>query len=200
MLLTVVREEERVVEVKLVKTSERAARRAATAKKAAKVAAEAAKFEEKAAWQRPQKWEYEELKAPIQDDGYYSHHAYTLNRRTEGVSFIELHHKRDFVGNEIEEYFMEEHKLDVIESAILRKYEEYETLVEKYKRCKSQWDWGTYDCFEELMEDINEIEDKIYYIGEKFFDTLVPEYRDTCIELGYTPDIKVVFAEQWRYY
>lgn len=72
-----------------------AARRAETAKKAAKVAAEAAKFEKKG-WQRPQKWEYEEAKAPVQDDGHYSHHAYTLNRRTEGISFIELHHKRGY--------------------------------------------------------------------------------------------------------
>lgn len=58
MLTLLVRENGTVVEAKLVKTNERAARRAATAKKAAKVAAEAAKFEEKEAWQRPSKQDY----------------------------------------------------------------------------------------------------------------------------------------------
>lgn len=199
MLLTVVREEERVVEVKLVKTNERAARRAATAKKAAKVAEEAAKFEGKTAWQRPQKWEYEELKAPVQDDGYYSHHAYTLNRRTEGISFIELHHKRDFVGNEVEEYFTAEHRLDIIESKVLREYEEYGVLVYDYKRYKSQEDWGTYDDWDELQEDMDEVVDKIYAIGRKF-DKLIPEYLGLCEWLGYIPNYDVVSAEQWRYF
>lgn len=115
MLLTVVREEERVVEVKLTKTTERAARRKATAKKAAKVAVEAAKFE-KDAWKKPQKWEYEELKAPVQDDGYYSHHAYTLNRRTEGISFIELHHKREYVFPEEDMVTLEEVLIAVVKA------------------------------------------------------------------------------------
>lgn len=200
MKTIVVREERVVVAVELAKTTERAARRAATAKKAAKVAAEAARFEGKKAWKQPERRDYMFKKAANATVGNYMFIGHMAH---DGFTVINTSKKDGCHGgmaSDIADYFAVEARLDSIESTILRKYEEYEALVEEYKRYKSQWDWGTYDCFEELMEDINKIEDKIYDIGEKFFDTLVPEYRDTCIELGYTPNIEVVFAEQWRYY
>lgn len=181
-----------------------AARRKSSAKKAAKVAVEAAKFEQKA-WHKPQKWQYEEAKAPVQDDGCYSHHIAVSYRKclTESLSVEEIHRKKNFRGaavDAVEEYLTAEHKLDVIESKVLRKYEEYGTLVEEYKRYKSQEDWGTYDDWDELQEDMDEVVDKIYAIGKKYFDKLIPEYLDLCEYLGYIPNYDVVSTEQWRYF
>lgn len=81
MLTLVTREENVVVAVELAKTNERAARRAATAKKAGRVAAEAAKFEEKEAWQRPSKQDYlleKAMKEPYVYVGYHAHEGHTV--------------------------------------------------------------------------------------------------------------------------
>lgn len=204
MLTLVAREDGIVVSVELTKTTERAARRAATAKKALEVAVEAAKFEQKA-WHKPQKWQYEEAKAPVQDDGCYSHHMAVCYRKciADSISVEEIHRKETFRGasaDAVEEYFTAEHRLDIIESKVLREYEVYGDLVYNYKRYKSQEDWGTYDNWDELQEDMDEVVDEIYAIGRKCFDKLIPEYLDLCEWLGYIPNHDVVSAEQWRYF
>lgn len=199
MLLTVVREEERVVEVKLTKTTERAARRAETAKKAAKVAVEAAKFE-KDAWKQPNKQEYLFEKAANATIGNYMFIGHMAH---DGFTVVNTSKKNNCHGGmatDIADYFAAEAKLDSIESKVLRKYEEYGTLVEEYKRYKSQEDWGTYDDWYELKEDMNGVVDKIYTIGKKYFDKLIPEYLDLCEYLGYIPNYDAVSAEQWRYF
>ena len=84
MLTLVTREDGIVVSVELTKTTERAARRAATAKKAAKVAAEAAKFEKKG-WQKPNKQDYILEKAMKESEGNYIYVGYHAR---EGYSVI----------------------------------------------------------------------------------------------------------------
>ena len=84
MKTIVVREGNTVVAVELTKTTERATRRAATAKKAAKVAAEAAKYDKKA-WQKPSKQDYILEKAMKESEGNYIYVGYHAR---EGYSVI----------------------------------------------------------------------------------------------------------------